>query len=337
MNSLSTELEKLHDKHVDNLLKNIHEDSPRLYHYTSLQNALDIIQKQVLRFTNVLYLNDPTELQLGLQIAEEVIIKLIREYSKQEEKIQSDVLAEILAQFIIGFSPPTKRKEQKERLVLKFGSCVSETIKLLLDKLLSVEEWSLYVACLSANNDDLRQWLPYADDARGVAIGFKPMSGNSHQITNHTQRNIWIVSVCYTADEKKKEYLEIFIRDALSVFSKTTDRGEFLQKMKELLLVDLVACKNPHYKDEQEWRLFFVQSAINYQSVGNDDIPRFYIKNNVIKPYYDVPLKTGAIIDIKFGALCDEMLNKDAMMMLLQNNPATSGTSISKSRIDYRG
>jgi hypothetical protein len=92
MEPILQQLHTLHDSIVSKKLANIHKNSPALHHYTSLQSTLDIIQNNTLRFTNMLYLNDPTEVQRGLEIGESIMMRLIQEYSSLEEYACADIL-----------------------------------------------------------------------------------------------------------------------------------------------------------------------------------------------------------------------------------------------------
>jgi hypothetical protein len=52
-----------------------------------------------------------------------------------------------------------------------------------LDKIVTPPFMS-YISYFSMKSDDLRQWIPYGDDGRGVAIGFKGMSNRKQYITD---------------------------------------------------------------------------------------------------------------------------------------------------------
>jgi hypothetical protein len=153
-------------------------DSPRLYHYTSLQSAENIIQKNKLRFTNVLYLNDPNEAKLGLDICEEVIIPLIKEYASHKEQAYVTILYGLLLYLTIGFGLSNNGQQKAEDLKKQLKEYVNEETLDEISRILNGVEISLYVSCLSEKSDDLRQWLPYGDDAQGIAIEFRKVIDN---------------------------------------------------------------------------------------------------------------------------------------------------------------
>jgi hypothetical protein len=342
-------LKNAHDECVSSMLGNVRSESPVLYHYTSLQSALSILQNRTLRFTNILYLNDPSELQLGLEIGERVIPLLMEEYVRAGKSLCADLLGMLLFRLSISFASYSQREIKKPVLKAQLSPWLTDAARRMLD-VLGNEEWFLYITCFSERDDDLRQWLPYGDNAQGAAIGFTPVKDNFHFLTESERNNIFIVSVCYEDNAKKEEYLSQFLRKALAIYEQyaavhynpayqgdpNNDPGLlFLRVMTELLVTDLVACKSPHYKDEEEWRLFFIQTVQALRQ-GADPHPSFHIKNNLIKPYHDVKLMPNAIVDIRLGALCPDGLNADALIML-GHKQGFQRVIVTKSKIEYRG
>jgi hypothetical protein len=295
MEPILQQLDALHDATVSSILDNIHKNSPALHHYTSLQSTLDIIQNNTLRFTNMLYLNDPTEVQHGLEIGESVMMRLIQGYSSLGEQTCADILGVVLLQLAVGFAPFSKRQEKAEDLRGKLAIYISETALNTLKPILNGDEWSLYVSCLSEKSDDLRQWLPYGDNAHGAALAFKPMTDNRHSLTKSPKNKIFIISVSYADDSRKAEYLSQFLKSALAIYKANAggiNQSEYISKLVQLLIGDLVACKSPHYSDEKEWRLFFMQSTIDM--LVDEPDPSFYVKGGLLRPYYDIELAKDA-------------------------------------------
>lgn len=337
MNPILQQLDALHDEKVTEILNNIHKNSPPLHHYTSLKNGVNIIQNNTLRFTNMFYLNDPAEMHHGLEIGEEVMIDLIYEYSSRGEKPSADLLGVLLLKLAIGFAPSSKRQQKADDLKNKLCRYISSSaLNSTLPATLNGCEWSLHVSCLSEQKDDLRQWLPYGDNAQGIALEFKPIIDNYHFLTKDPR--VFIIRVSYENNLTKTKYLSEFLKSALNLYKNNAERlleNQWINKLIELLVGDLVACKSPHYSDEKEWRLFFMQSKSD-KLLSDDPGPSFYVKGSLLRPYYDIELEEGAIIGIKLGAQCNNDLNLDALEMLCFNK-ASVGISITKSAIGYRG
>lgn len=70
---LYQEFNYIADKILENHFKGHIKSAPRLYHYTSVESARNIIENGTLRFSNIRYLNDPSELQCGLEILDKAL------------------------------------------------------------------------------------------------------------------------------------------------------------------------------------------------------------------------------------------------------------------------
>ena len=193
----------------------------------------------------------------------------------------------------------------------------------------------LYVSCLSEKSDDLRQWIPYADNAQGVALELRPLKSDfSFPITDGTQM-IAKDRALYN-DSKWEEFVYEFLKDALKLYKENEEQisGNFeTSKILVSLISVIAACKSSHYSDEQEWRLFFVRSS------HNKPAPSFYVKDGLLRPYYDIPLPPNIITGIKLGPKCNNELNSNSFKMLFASKGLNKNgeISITKSEIEYRG
>ena len=333
--TLAEQIEVIHDKLVTEILDNILTESGTLFHYTTLESAHSIISSGQLRFTNALYLNDPTEIKNGLDIAARVFNKLITFYRSEDPNFKVDLLAVLYFRLTFRFTLPANQSKIFERLSAELAPLVSQVVKNLFDTMLQESPLSLYIASFSEKSDDLRQWLPYADDARGMAIGFIELKKGRHNIIE--REGVWLTRVCYKSDAEKERYLEAFLVESLALLDpRTSNFTEYLDKVTDLLVVDLVACKSEHYRDEAEWRLFFVQSMSDV--LGNSDGKKleFYLKNGLLKPYHTEKLAFGAIKELKLGSRCDDELNLDAFKMFFYLKLGTV-PKVTKSSVIYRG
>ena len=317
----------IHDKLVCDVLDNVVADSPPLYHYTSLQSALSILESGKLRFTNMLYLNDPTELIEGLDIVEAVTNRLIARYEQAHIQL---MLQWLQSKLRIVFSAESMREKEVEKARLAFKRLLGEE---------DVESWlsdaktrlGIYIFCLSERKDDLRQWLPYADKGHGIALGLHGMHNFIHDICEPAQ----LFRVSYAERAVKESFLEQFLTKVIEYYAagvsdveagvgvysdKLTD---FLGVLVELLFVDLVACKNSDYRDEDEWRLFHMQS-------DQSGPLKFQCTGNIIKPYIEQDFMRPSLKEIRLGPCCAE-LNSEALKLLLGCE-----LQVEKSRVEYR-
>jgi hypothetical protein len=334
--SIISQITELHDSLVIDCLDNIKSSSKRLYHYTSLDSATKILKSGKLRFTNALYLNDPAELMGGLKIAEKVVLKMIRDlHSSNQQKC--DMLAVLLFRLTVSFVLPKQRKAIAENLLSKLTSFITISTRDFLAEIYAHELMFAYIACLSERQDDLRQWLPYAENGAGIAIGFSPVANSKHSITE--DHAIWIIRVCYRADAEKEDYLQRFLSESLNALEKTSRspdvKAHFIEMMMRLLIGDLISSKSPNYKDEEEWRLFFYHTFAELHA-DKSKRPDFSIRNGIMRPFHDITLAKYSIEDLKLGPLCEKDLNRDAVTMLA-SDALDYNTEVSASEVQYRG
>lgn len=104
-----------------------------LWHYTSMKSMLQIFQNKTLRFSSATHLNDSEELTW--------VEKVIEAAKTNKNTGQLDDDAALLLSHCIA---PSDFHQRNSPLVASFSMC----------------------------HDKLSQWRAYADDGRGVAIGF---------------------------------------------------------------------------------------------------------------------------------------------------------------------
>jgi hypothetical protein len=108
---------------------------PKIYHYTDVAGALGILKSGELWLTERAHLNDTLEIQYGLHIAHELFETAVQNTSAH---IPTHVTSHL--------------KEKLTSGLTKFGFWV-------------------FSASLD-DNEDIGQWRSYADDGRGVRLGF---------------------------------------------------------------------------------------------------------------------------------------------------------------------
>lgn len=336
--SLKNKIFSIHDELVKSELDNLPTTpSSTLYHYTSLENAYKIIESGKLRFTNALYLNDPKEISCGLEILDSVGFELLNEYFAKKDKLKAGLLAAILCRVLLSFTLPSQRKAAEDSLTAKINGDVGPFTPKYFRENKMLEAWSIYVACLSEKNDDLRQWLPYGEDAKGVALGFAGFDGEHHDIM--AKEGIWIIRTSYAETDKKRKYVRKFLEQILEEAS-LQNIGEdlfnnFMEPLTQMIIGDVIACKTSHYKDESEWRLFFKHSLseVLYRNVPSPD---FYLKGGLLKPFHDVELNKEALLDIKLGSRCNHDLNLNSFEFTAFRY-GYGKVQLSISDVEYRG
>ena len=109
-----------------------------LYHYTSQDGLLGIVQKREIWATNLLFLNNSMELNYAIQMLQHAIEKMKQNLSEEEF-----------------------------RFIKEFGEQLDD-----INAPLSQNINGIYVCSFSKNGDQLSQWRGYCTDDIGFSIGF---------------------------------------------------------------------------------------------------------------------------------------------------------------------
>ncbi len=113
-----------------------------------------------------------------------------------------------------------------------------------------------FVACFSADADDLGQWRAYADDGRGFAIGFRS--------ENLKQLPVSVLSVAYDLEQQIKEMMAALV--AIFMRHGTVDHKEHLLDC-ALTATYMCAFKHSAFKAEKEVRCLHI---LNVKREGDD-------------------------------------------------------------------
>lgn len=301
------------------------ESSPPLYHYTNLSSGLEILKGSRLHFTDIRFSNDPTEIVGGLGILKETHAKYFRERNTEDPYY-------IFADNVFRFLDVTTSLRDNEFISSNEGakwfiSRIKDSDKIPNEKKEKfLTQSSIFVSCLSERNDDLRQWIPYADDGKGIAIGFKEI-GETHDICDAT-----IVQVSYAENKDKQKYAEKLYGEIESIFKQCPEelKIDLSIMLIDAFQLDIIACKSPSYKDEQEWRMVLPDAVYGMHKDVN-----FKYSKELIKPYIEVEFNKDSVIEVVLGPKSDKTVNVHALKLMLQKYGYNNAV-VRTSDIDYR-
>jgi hypothetical protein len=200
--------------------------------------------------------------------------------------------------------------------------------KFLAEKLFSKDDTTdVYCFCLSESGDSLGQWRGYADDGRGVAIGFSREFLRAAS-KEYLKRGLRFESVIY--DLKQQESIVKNILDNAKRDDVGTCENSLPKECMEQLPVwiaesgiwSLAArCKNSFFSEERELRLIYDASKDKTSSLGQ---PKYRSCGDTIIPYYALPLeplpKMGqlhVIEEIVLGPKCNRVQRTDGQKYLV--------------------
>lgn len=203
-----------------------------LYHYCSLDTFYSIIKNKSIWLSDISKSNDSEELKWLHTQCENYLINSWLDYLKEMEK--------------------------ESKLTSQDFVKVEETRKLL--KYINGETSKCWVFCLSEKKDDLGQWRGYADDGRGLSIGFKTeyfvLIEKIAEIIDKEQ-TLFFGKVKYSKSEIRDFFME---RAGLNEISIKDSSEEVLKKMEQAIWVTMgnaAFFKCETFKEEKEWRIAY--------------------------------------------------------------------------------
>ncbi|MDR0874922.1 MAG: DUF2971 domain-containing protein [Clostridiales Family XIII bacterium] len=273
------------------------------YHYCSQNIFHSIVKNKEIWLTDITKSNDSMEIQWILKKGEPNLYSLL-------EKIYDSEAAKYF-------------KERIQREIF-LGYC-KNSIEYYFKRVSS--DIFCYVICFSTSHDLLSQWRGYADDAKGVAIGFSKnfLRNIDFTITSSTdlsriefggvsyRKNPWL-GLKSVLDELISDIKRNIKDDAKSepIREDNKEIEMIFQKTFKEIFVKALFTKSPFFAEEKEWRLCIVldhpisidELPLNHQLHLlktafhiNDSRIFSYIKLNFSKA--DIPVITDIIIGPK--------------------------------------
>jgi len=211
-----------------------------LYHYTTGAGLIGIFESNKIWASNVLYMNDRSEILHGLQLASTIV----------GEKQQQASLPET-------------------RDFLNGVEAILDPAKWLFD---------FYVACFCAKDDVLSQWRGYAGMGNGYALAVFPEE-LEHGSGNGIAPNIGLRKVIYD-EQEQIEIINVAVDKGCELLEKesTKARVEKLalayriqRKLFDRLLECVVCFKHKSFQEEEEWRMIHKLRSVNDEEWRNEN------------------------------------------------------------------
>lgn len=223
-----------------------------LYHYCSIEALYGILDSQTLRLTRIRYMNDNKEFNWIFELARRLIWqKLDRPKDELSRRLYEQIFESCNGLYI------------HESFIPNF-----------------------YCSCFSRNGDSLSQWRAYADDGKGVAIGFDRSFLESFVIPDTTR----LEDVKYLADADTAE-LDSDLQHSLAELESAADK--MLDDRVSSIATRTISNwsmkapfrKNAAFREEEEVRLVHMP---NLSGKSPDEAKigplQFFHRNSVIVP-----------------------------------------------------
>lgn len=243
------------------------------------------------------------------------------------------------------FSAPLKK-------ALQSFNDISESEQDLLQQIISayLERVTFpYVACFSREDDVLSQWRAYADDGRGIAIGFK-VGAIPHvdlfrrQYGEDSDSLIIIDEVSYKHADDEVQFMQKVLSACLINYRKTNDKATVIKQGICALSMLSIYSKGKGFEEEQEIRLVFYPSYrdlvanLNCEPPCGEDAAKiqFRVRDGRIISYFPFTFCINAIQSITLGPKCSVDFSQLALFLNQYAPKIRINNAICKSKISYR-
>lgn len=263
-----------------------------LYHYTKPEKLLSILESGTIRFSNALYLNDKEEVTYSYKL----IINLLDEMPQ----LNIDLF-----------------KKVKEHFHTKYTNIISGTDSF-------NNKYEYYTISFSTESDNLTLWNNYSKGqtytgynigfcknnllADMEKIGFDSVYGN---IIYDKNKQITVLKLIFEKWNKQFEKAAASCQKK-SASEKSTD---IFFELIDILSIISLFFKNPHFKDEKEYRIIFINNLeSNY--VKQTSICE---KNGLFIPYIEYKFLKKTVNSINIGPTLEENIFYTSTCRMLAN------------------
>lgn len=271
---------------------------PAVHHYTSIKAAMNILEGGKFWFTERAHLNDPSEVQFGIDIAESILRTGNRQTNVSQFRQAAQGIFERFRLFSASF---TLRGENIDH----------------------------------PRDDDINQWLRYADNGRGVVLSFKDNAFDKPQ--NHINRlilgdpppTVFVTPMSYGEAELKDVIQEIIAAWNGQNITELCDHVFFISSL----------FKDKAWESEHEYRFFIHHDR---DRILQNPLYKTRERNGEVISYLDVPIQNWCSKDnfpiyrICLGPAAPTNLSVQLGDFLLAKGIPNGACRIEKSSIPYR-
>lgn len=317
-----------------------------LYHYCSLNTFLSIIGNKTIRASDCSKTNDTEETRWIATMIESVFLEKINESNK----------------FCLKYNITEEKLNYIKNQITKVINAVFYQ---------NSRHMTTYTTCFSEKGDLLSQWRGYADDAKGISIGFDKKILQSFDTGGY---NFHFKKVIYKSQEQTM-FIKNYLGELIESYELVNDErltpldklfNDFLYDLSLRVLTirnDSPQFKNSAFQEEREWRLFVNNHLSNLYCYDhkNDEVCAGYVDENYNKEciysngfirhptkfrssdnriisYFDLnfaKIKDNLIKEIIIGPKCETSMF-DIQLFLAANDYSYDEIKIRKSKATYR-
>jgi len=288
---------------------------PTIFHYTDVKGALGILKSGTLWFTERAHLNDPVEIRYGRDTAHELFQIAA---NRRGAAIPKDIALHLKGEHNFGLAT-----------------------------------YGFWMFSCSLYGDDLVQWRNYADDGRGLCLGFAVQSFDMTELVKLMPIAPTSLRFPVSYDENSiRNRMQVYVDLSLDLLEKANlaARDSYYKPYGRALLYERdcfrilnngfyansLLHKHVAYSHEQEYRLLV--SGLR-DTISRCDYHRLRERRGEIVGYLDLPIprwkQQGMLTHIRLGPAAPDTL-KDQIIMALVTLGIPMPARIDQSNIPFR-
>ena len=309
-----------------------------VYHYTSPNAFLSIVQNQKIRFTDIRYLNDKSEGIYFVKVLLDFLDKYRNEYPHFNEVV-NNLLKE----------NDFEKIRNLEVTNINYNESLS----------MRYREQRVFVFCTCAEADSLNMWNYYVNNGeyQGYNIGFRveeliktfdvPDEKHLDSFRVYYGKVLYLEKEHFAEIRRLAESIELYINLSLSRGDSDVKKAMAYEQIR--LRNYIVSCgpffKHPKFKSEEEFRVVLViaedsvphgKEAQRYYGKNNKEITEeFSVKRGLIVPYLSVVIPSESIYRVTIAPMMEFDIAKKSIRELLEMEHIES-VRICKSNIPIR-
>ncbi|WP_105172906.1 DUF2971 domain-containing protein [Pseudoalteromonas sp. T1lg24] len=280
-----------------------------IYHYTSIQGFLGIIETQSLWVTSINGVNDSLEGKLHDSLLKSALANLslspldVIEFMEKYQK--SNPITPHLRKIPDMEGNPEFIDTLRDLCKGTMGELISSSLNFISAALLP------HICCFSNQRDKLSQWRAYGDDGKGVVLAFDRAEIES-SIKKDLGFPVEVRDVIYDKAEQESYSKELVQRLIRHMMIKQTNSSLESVKVSKDYFISPLLFKNYTFSEEEEVRLI-------YNSSDAKD-SKFRCVNGNIVSYYEHAFHAQSLKGIVLGPKCSLLTHTNDFKAFLSRN-----------------
>ncbi|EIJ82183.1 hypothetical protein PB1_04585 [Bacillus methanolicus PB1] len=251
------------------IIRNTNQTKKVLYHYTSLDRFMGMIESNNLWMSKGNFLNDSSELIYIEKVANDTINKLENRIIEKYGNSGTDAII---------------RNDFIKQLKVAIGKFIHD---------ITIDDFEVYVLSLTQNQDSLTLWYHYSKgDGYNIGFSTEALIDRMNEVKKRIEHefNIFYGKVFYDKDQQEKMLMEALIRSFDCVYQ-FKDRFSFEEMAENLyhhffLVITSFSIffKHESFRNEEEYRIALTRRRDRKQETE----VLFRARNGIVIPYIQI-------------------------------------------------